>query len=81
MLIPKCEGEYDCAAKFIERHQSEFGFKLDRNIMVDDVQVLLIMRRSKDNNINSFEEYNKLQAIRIADSPIETKRVYFENHG
>ena len=81
LLIQKCEGEYDCAAKFIERHQSEFGFKLDRDIIVDDVQVLLIMRRSEDININPFEEYNKLHTIRIADSPIETKKVYFENHG
>ncbi|CUM56880.1 uncharacterized protein AC631_01499 [Debaryomyces fabryi] len=81
LLIPKREGNYDCAAEFIERHQNEYGFVLDRKIIVDDVQVLLIIQRSECESSNPFGEYKELYTLGIADDPFETKMVYFEKHG
>lgn len=81
ILIPKSEHENDADEKFINRHAKEFGFTLDRNVLVDDIQVLLIVE-SEDKQVNNpYEEYRGL----TSPIPLETsdvmKPVYFEGHG
>lgn len=82
LLIPKSEGKYDCAKDFIQRHEKEFGFTLDRNIIVDDIQVLLIIQRSESKSINPFQEYtHKTIAAAVEATPVKSEKIYFENLG
>ena len=81
LLIPHTHGKNDANQRFVERHQSEFGFTLDRNVFVDDVQVLLIVETPDRKSHNPFEEYNNLSTMSEIPVSKETKQVYFESDG
>ncbi|KAK6198128.1 5-oxoprolinase [Scheffersomyces amazonensis] len=81
LLIPRLQGEYDTDKKFIARHKSEFGFNLDRNVLVDDVQVLLYVENNQKQLHNPFEEYNKLQTSFEVNSTENIQPIYFEKDG
>ena len=81
LLIPRIEGEYDADQRFIQRHQSEFGFTLDRKLLVDDVQVLLIVESEDKQSHNPYEEFNKLTKTIIAQKSETIRPIYFEGEG
>ncbi|KAI3404392.2 hypothetical protein KGF56_002789 [Candida oxycetoniae] len=81
LLIATKVGEHDADEKFISRHKSEFGFNLNRKVLVDDVQVLLIAESDDKENHNPYEEYANLKStIPVSPGPIK-KKVYFEANG
>ncbi|KAK6876060.1 5-oxoprolinase [Candida tropicalis] len=81
LLIPVTRGEYDADTKFIARHKSEFGFNLDRNVIVDDVQVLLHVQSDDKEVGNPFEELSKLQTRELVEPSNIQKNIYFESFG
>ncbi|KAL6452409.1 OXP1 5-oxoprolinase [Candida maltosa Xu316] len=82
LLIPVSLGEHDADKKFITRHKTEFGFNLDRNILVDDVQVLLHVESDDKEKHNPYQEFAQLGSIKKtkAVSNIQ-KQIYFESLG
>lgn len=84
LLIPKIGNENNADQLFIERHQAEFGFSMDRKVLVDDIQVLLIVE-SKDKSVhNPYEEYDQLEGtLTQVNSKVSsgTQKIYFEKVG
>lgn len=77
LLIERTQ-EYNADTVFTKRHQSEFGFTLDRKVVVDDIQVLLVAR-SKDKRINNpYEEYRQLTNVKVESKSAIQKKIYFE---
>lgn len=78
LLILKTDTD-DADVRFVQRHKSEFGFILDRPVVVDDVQVLLIVETPNKEVHNPYEEYEKLSTAgpKPASSTI-TSNIYFD---
>lgn len=82
LLIPKVSDDNNCGDKFVARHASEFGFTLDRKVLVDDIQVLLIVENGdKDRGANPFAEYHALESIKYLSLSKFTSKIYFEGLG
>lgn len=64
--------------KFVERHRSEFGFTLDRKVLVDDIEVLLVVQSKDKHSSNPYREYRVLKAPKSAPVHLGTEEVYFE---
>lgn len=80
LLISKGE-VHDADTKFVERHRSEFGFTLDRKVLVDDIEVLLIVQSKDKQNNNPYKEFRSLKSPKIAEKAQETEKVYFDEGG
>lgn len=82
LLIQK-EGDENNADKlFIERHRNEFGFTLDRKLLVDDVQILLVVESKDKSTSNPYEELKQLEGqFKAAQPSQEVEQVYFEKEG
>lgn len=80
LLITKGD-KHDADTKFIERHRSEFGFTLDRKVLVDDIEVLLIVQSKDKHKNNPYEEYRNLTNPTPAPKPQATEKVYFDEGG
>lgn len=81
LLIPKLSGQYDAEKLFIDRHQAEFGFTMDRKVMIDDIQVLLIVGSENKAAQNPFEELESTKTNQSIDSVSGSgsQKIYFEN--
>ncbi|KAJ9103462.1 hypothetical protein QFC19_004413 [Naganishia cerealis] len=82
LLIPKGE-KHNCDVLFIERHNREFGFTLDRAVLVQDIQVLLKVHTGKRSVHNPFAEYRQLKlsgSLNVVDAH-SRQMTYFEAHG
>lgn len=81
LLIEKLEGEHSADKRFVARHQQEFGFTLERDVLVDDIQVLLVVESEGKKVHNPYEEYRNLSnSIPITSSSV-SKKTFFENFG
>ncbi|KAI5964814.1 uncharacterized protein KGF55_001884 [Candida pseudojiufengensis] len=80
LLIQSNIDEIDADEKFISRHKSEFGFNLDRKVLVDDVQVLLIVESDDKEKHNPYEEFKNLTTSSAPPANI-IQKVYFEIQG
>lgn len=78
LLIPKA-GNAD--KKFVERHRAEFGFTLDREVLVDDIEVLLVVQSKDKQTSNPYKEFRELKDPKLAAEFSGTERVYFEETG
>lgn len=81
LLIPRVEGVYDANERFIKRHISEFGFSLDRDVLVDDVQVLLIVESQDKQPHNPFAEFKQLTTAKVLAGSDFNKKIYFKGSG
>lgn len=80
LLIPQEKGTYNGAELFVQKHKSEFGFTLDRPVLVDDVQVILVVYGDGKETCNPFDEINNIKSKKIEDGK-SYKSVYFESKG
>jgi 5-oxoprolinase (ATP-hydrolysing) len=79
LLVPKLENQTDVDQEFIQRHKNEFGFTLDRKVLVDDVQVLLVAQSDDKQKHDPFDEFTQLGTVtKIAPSKV-IKPIYFED--
>lgn len=81
LLIQKGKDEYSLDSKFIERHNNEFGFTLDRKVLVDDLQVLLIVKSTNKQKINPYNEFAQMTHPKKEDESKIMNKVYFEGQG
>ncbi|KAI5951557.1 hypothetical protein KGF54_004631 [Candida jiufengensis] len=81
LLIPVILGENNGDEKFIARHKSEFGFNLDRKVLVDDVQVLLVVESDDKEKHNPYQEFEDLKTTSEAPPATITQKVYFDSFG
>lgn len=75
------DGANDADEKFIDRHRKEFGFSLDRKVIVDDIQVLLIVQSKDKLSSNPYEEYRAVADPEVAAASSVVKKLYFEEPG
>lgn len=81
MLISTVTGSKNADVEFIERHQSEFGFKLDRPVLVDDIRVVLVAESAEKEALDPYTEFRKLpKAVPFASTNISQK-TYFNTLG
>lgn len=81
LMIKKEETDINIDQKFISKHKNEFGFTLERNVLIDDVQVLLLIKSKEKQNLDPFDELNKLESTGKVDSSAVQNRAYFEGIG
>lgn len=75
------EGGDNADERFVDRHKKEFGFSLDRKVVVDDVQVLLYVQSKDRQSSNPFDEYRALSSPTVAPASSVVNKVYFEESG
>lgn len=82
LLIKKEDGVNNANDLFVERHKNEFGFVLDRKLLVDDVQILLVVQSKDKSKTNPFKEYEASKStLRITEESAASENVYFEKEG
>ena len=80
LMVIKPEGDWDFGKKFIEDHESEFGFTLpEREIVVDDFRVRAIGKSDQKHDKTVDEQLKNLKLNKIKSKPHSVQRVYFEN--
>lgn len=75
---------HNAAQQFVERHRAEFGFSMDREVRVDDIQVLLVVESMDKQPQNPYQELAELAAsggVVAADAPSATQQIYFDKAG
>lgn len=75
------DGKHNADEKFIERHRKEFGFSLDRKVIVDDVQVLLFVQSKDKQASNPYEEYRSCTSPSVVGPSEVVRKLYFEDSG
>lgn len=67
--------------RFVDEHRREFGFNLDRDILVDDVRVRAIGQSIGSTTRSPYEDFENADKREYNASPFESKKVYFEDDG
>lgn len=67
--------------RFIEEHRREFGFNLDRDILVDDLRVRAVGKSIGSTTRSPYEDFESVNKREFNASSFETKKVYFEDDG
>ncbi|ORY81529.1 5-oxoprolinase [Protomyces lactucae-debilis] len=80
LMVLKPENDWDYGKAFVRRHQEEFGFTMQRPILVDDLRVRGIARGLDRSNNTPFNELRTLKTRVVATSE-RTSRVYFNSTG
>ncbi|KAI8266232.1 hypothetical protein K4K58_010173 [Colletotrichum sp. SAR11_239] len=80
LMIQKPSDSWDFSRKFIEHHEEEFGFVLDREILVEDIRVRALGKTAGTEN-TSVSSALKAVDIRLAPQKksAKTTRVYSQN--
>ncbi|KAF4898729.1 hypotheticall protein, partial [Colletotrichum viniferum] len=80
LMIQKPIDSWDFSRKFIEQHEEEFGFVLDREILVEDIRVRALGKTAGTENM-SVSSALKAVDIRLAPptKSAKTTRVYSQN--
>lgn len=82
LMILKPDNSWDFKTKFIDQHQHDFGFSLDRPVMVEDVRVRLVVHSDYKSTVNPFEEKDQIAGNLLPEpAPLKTTPVFFENVG
>lgn len=82
LMILKPESSWDFGKAFIDKHNQEFGFLLQREVYIADCRVRLIAKSSKeDQQMNPFKEFRNCLFTETRVAPSTTKKVYFSGLG
>lgn len=76
LMVLKPENSWDFATAFIERHQKEFEFTMERKILVDDLRVRGIAHGLEEKQNTPFRELETIKEKK-PPAPKETSSVYF----
>lgn len=80
IMIKKQANDWDFKTNFIEKHQQDYGFTLNRGVIVEDARVQLIVHSDQSTNRNPFLEADSIQTI-SAHSPMKKVQVFFQPGG
>ena len=78
-LLINYDPAQDQAEAFVARHRQEFGFSLDRRVIVDDIQVLLVATEVEEEVKDPFAELRKNRHHLKLVAPTEWTKTYFDN--
>ncbi|ODQ81155.1 hypothetical protein BABINDRAFT_160555 [Babjeviella inositovora NRRL Y-12698] len=78
-LMMKLDGN-NTDKEFIARHNQEFGFTLERKVLVDDIRVRLIVHSTAKETVNPFREFADIVST-TAEISTSQSSVYFESVG
>lgn len=82
LMILKPGDSWDLKQEFIDQHQHDFGFSLDRPVIVEDVRVRLVVHSDYKSTINPFEEKDQIANNLLPEpQPVKTTQVFYENLG
>lgn len=82
LMMLKPADTWDFKTPFIAKHQLEFGFTLEREVMVDDCRVRLVSKSVKVKEIDPFKEFNALSFSKIDESrSLLARQTYFQETG
>jgi 5-oxoprolinase (ATP-hydrolysing) len=83
MMIVKPEDSWDFSSSFLDKYKAEFGFTLDRDLVVDDIRVRGIgksMHQSRPSDV--YQEYDTLPRKRLDQAEAErVTSVYWGSAG
>ncbi|CCE82366.1 Piso0_002089 [Millerozyma farinosa CBS 7064] len=80
MMVLKPNEGTDFEKVFRQKHQQEFGFSLERDVIAEDARIRLIIHSNSDTSANCFEEFESISKI-AAPKPLKHSEVYFESEG
>lgn len=80
LMVLKPEDGWDFGDAFIKRHQEEFGFTMQRPILVDDLRVRGIAHGLQHSNNTPFEALKSLKEFKTGTST-EDGKVFFASTG
>ncbi|EGV64790.1 5-oxoprolinase [Yamadazyma tenuis] len=80
LMISKPEDGWDFKQKFINQHQQEFGFTLERDVVVEDARLRMIVHSEDTHVANPFEEHENIEKL-PSPAPENTSKVYFQGKG
>lgn len=80
LMIVKPENNDDFKSRFIAQHKQDFGFSLDREVVVEDARVILTIHSDYKATINPFSEVETISKLEVPTS-FKTSKVYFEHYG
>ncbi|KAK1728477.1 hydantoinase B/oxoprolinase [Colletotrichum acutatum] len=77
LMIRKPEESWDFTREFVEHHEEEFGFVLDRDILVEDIRVRAL-GKTPDSNVTSVSQALKSVKTKLveSDKKISTTKLY-----
>lgn len=81
LLIPTKHGAHDADERFVEKHLADYGFTLDRAVLVDDVRVMLIAESAKDVSCDPYTEYDQLTDTFALEESDKVQLAYFDQDG
>ncbi|KAI3543826.1 hydantoinase B/oxoprolinase [Colletotrichum abscissum] len=67
LMIRKPEGSWNFTRQFVEHHEEEFGFVLNRDILVEDIRVRAL-GKTPDSNVTSVSQALKSVETRLVES-------------
>ncbi|KAL3459102.1 5-oxoprolinase [Aspergillus heterothallicus] len=68
LMISRVGESWDFAQTFIDRHQEEFGFTLEREILVDNIRVRALGKSNWVNNVTVSESLAKVNVAAVSES-------------
>jgi 5-oxoprolinase (ATP-hydrolysing) len=80
LMVLKPENDWDFGKAFVTRHQEEFGFTMQRPILVDDLRVRGIAHGLDHTNNTPFEELDGIK-LQDAEGSKEKTKVFFQATG
>lgn len=80
LMILKPEEDWEFGREFVRRHKEEFGFTMERGILVDDLRVRGIAHGIEHVDNTPFEELSRM-STKAAKLPDETAKMYFGSSG
>lgn len=82
MVLAPLDGSFDFSKAFQEAYQHEFGFLMDKTIMVDDVRVRGIGKTFDSIGPSVFSEITATLFVDVGEEKVEGKTsIYFEQTG
>lgn len=82
LMIRKSADSWSVTSKFVEQHQHDFGFSLDREVVVEDLRVRLVIPSNFRSRNNPFAERDTLKADDLVrPTPEKTSQIYYDGLG
>lgn len=81
LMVLKPDNDWDFGLSFVKRHQEEFGFTMERKILIDDLRVRAIAHGLEERDNTPFKELKSLdeKKERKTSSVAETAEIYFSS--
>lgn len=80
-LMVEVPEDGDVEGRFVEEHRREFGFNLERDILVDDLRVRGVGHSLGSATRSPYADFDELKKTAHDTSGLKQKQIYFDNLG